>query len=242
MRNTWTIYRREISAYFNSPIAYIFIILFVLIMAFMFFVVNGFFSQSTPDVRSYFSIIPWVFPIFIPTVTMRLWSEEMRAGTIELLMTLPLRSWEVVLGKYLAGFTVIILSLLLTVVVPLSVSIVTELDWGVVVGTYVGAVVMASVYIALGAWISTFTHNQIVAVLVAVACSFLLSLLGVQPVIVYLDRFISGLGSFVGWFGTFFHFQEFSKGLLNPVGFIYAVSVTAFFLTLNNIFVEGRKF
>ena len=242
MRNILTIYRREIAAYFNSPIAYIFIFLFVAFMAFWFFVLNGFFKQQSPDVMNYFQIIPWVFAIFIPAVTMRLWAEEKRAGTIELLMTMPLQGWQIVVGKYLAGFTVICLTLLLTVIVPLTTSAVTSVDWGVVFSTYIGCLVIASVYIALGAWISTFTHNQIVALLVAVACSFLLAFLGFPPVVKHLNDFITGFGGFVGWFGTFYHFQDFTRGLVNPVGLIYAVSVTAFFLTLNNVFVEGRKF
>ncbi|MCZ6795688.1 MAG: ABC transporter permease subunit [Planctomycetota bacterium] len=243
MNNVCTIYRREIGAYFNSPIAYIFIVLFIAFMAFWFFIQIGFFKQSSPNVLTYYQTIPWVFAVFIPAVTMRLWAEEKRAGTIELLMTMPIESWQVVLAKYLASFTVIALSLLVTVVVPLTGAIVTDVDSGVVFSTYVGCMVIASVYIALGAWVSTFTHNQIVALLVAVFCSFILSFLGFPNVIKAInDVTDTSLGNFVGWFGTFYHWQEFTRGLINPVGLIYSVGLTAFFLTLNNVFVEGRKF
>jgi ABC-2 type transport system permease protein len=243
MRNVWTIYRRELATYFSSPIAYIFIALFVLILAFFFFVVNRFFSLPEPDLRPYFSILPWAFAVFIPAVTMRLWAEEKRAGTIELLMTLPLKSWEVVLGKYFAGYTVIAISLLLTLAtLPTSLSFVVDLDWGMVIASYVGALVLAGVYIALGAWVSTFSQNQVVALLLALVLSFVAGLIGVQPVILFLNKVFSPLGSFVGWFGTYYHFEDFFKGLINPVGLIYAVSLSAFFLVLNNVFVEGRKY
>jgi ABC-2 type transport system permease protein len=242
MRNVLTIYRREIATYFNSPIAYIFIFLFVAILAFLFFFVNNFFGQQNPDLRGYFGFLPWAFFVFIPAVTMRLWSEEKRAGTIEILMTLPLKSWEIVIGKFLAGYTVIALSLLLTLIVPISVQSVLQLDWGLIFASYAGALAIAGVYIALGAWISTFTHNQIVALLIAVALSFLAVIIGVQPVILAINKVIPGLGTFIGWFGTAYHFQDFARGLINPVGLIYAASVTAFFLVLNNVFVEARKY
>jgi ABC-2 type transport system permease protein len=243
MRNIWTIYRREIGAYFDSPIAYIFIFLFLVLMAFIFFIVNDFFSMNYPDVRTYYALLPWVFAVFVPAVTMRLWSEEKRAGTIELLMTLPFRGWQIVLGKYFAALTVIVVALIPTVFVPWSVASVTTIDWGVVFATYVGSIAIASVYIALGAWVSTFTHNQIVALLVSIATCFFIAFLGHPKVIDFLNEYVADrVGNFVGWFATYSHFQEFTRGLLNPVDVIYAASVTAFFLTLNNVFVEGRKY
>lgn len=242
MKNVWTIYRREIAAYFNSPIAYIIVVLFVMILSFIFFIINDFGGQTQPFIRGYFTLLPWVFAIFIPAVTMRLWAEEMRAGTIELLMTMPIKSWEIVVGKYLAAYTVILICLLFTLPAPLlAATAVTDVDWGALFSTYVGAAVIASVYIAFGAWISTFTHNQIVALLVSMIVLLVVSFVGFPPFTLYLNR-LAGLGNFLSWFGTYYHFQEFSRGLLNPVGFIYAGSVTVFFLVLNNMFVEGRKY
>ena len=241
MRNILTIYRREVASYFNSPIAYIFIILFIFILGFLFFVFFPFFSQSNPDLRNFFFWFPWVLSIFIPAVTMRLWSEERRSGTIELLMTWPLQAWEVVVGKYLAGLFVIAVSLALTLVVPLSLGSVTSIEWGIVFTSYLGALLISSVYIALGAWASTLTSNQIVSLLVAIAFSLVMVGIGSPPVVKFLNG-VEGLGNFIGWFGTDSHFREFSKGLVNPVGLIYGFSLTVFFLVLNNLFVEGRKF
>ncbi len=242
MRNILTISRREVAAYFNSPIAYIFMILFIFILSFLFFVFFPFFSQTNPDLRNFFFWFPWVLSIFIPAVTMRLWSEERRSGTIELLMTWPLQAWEVVVGKYLAGLFVIAISLILTLVVPISLSSsVSSLEWGVVFTSYLGALLISSVYIALGSWASTLTNNQIVSLLIAIAFSLVMVGIGYPPVVKFLNA-LPGLGNFIGWFGTDSHFREFSKGLINPVGLIYGFSLTVFFLVLNNLFVEGRKF
>ncbi|MEC9032868.1 MAG: ABC transporter permease subunit [Planctomycetota bacterium] len=242
MRNILTISRREVAAYFNSPIAYIFMILFIFILSFLFFVFFPFFSQTNPDLRNFFFWFPWVLSIFIPAVTMRLWSEERRSGTIELLLTWPLQAWEVVVGKYLAGLFVIAISLILTLVVPISLSSsVSSLDWGVIFTSYLGALLISSVYIALGSWASTLTNNQIVSLLIAIAFSLVMVGIGYPPVVKFLNG-LPGLGNFIGWFGTDSHFREFSKGLINPVGLIYGFSLTVFFLVLNNLFVEGRKF
>ena len=241
MRNILTISPREVAAYFNSPIAYIFMILFIFILSFLFFVFFPFFSQTNPDLRNFFFWFPWVLSIFIPAVTMRLWSEERRSGTIELLMTWPLQAWEVVVGKYLAGLFVIAISLILTLVVPMSLSSVTSLEWGVVFTSYLGALLISSVYIALGSWASTLTNNQIVSLLIAIAFSLVMVGIGYPPVVKFLNA-LPGLGNFIGWFGTDSHFREFSKGLINPVGLIYGFSLTVFFLVLNTLFVEGRKF
>ena len=242
MRNILTISRREVAAYFNSPIAYIFMILFIFILSFLFFVFFPFFSQTNPDLRNFFFWFPWVLSIFIPAVTMRLWSEERRSGTIELLLTWPLQAWEIVVGKYLAGLFVIAISLILTLVVPISLSSsVSSLEWGVVFTSYLGALLISSVYIALGSWASTLTNNQIVSLLIAIAFSLVMVGIGYPPVVKFLNA-LPGLGNFIGWFGTDSHFREFSKGLINPVGLIYGFSLTVFFLVLNNLFVEGRKF
>ena len=242
MKNVITIFRRETAAYFNSPIAYIAICLFVAVLSFIFFLVGNFFKRPEPDIRFFFQFMPWVLAIFVPAFTMRLWSEEKRSGTIELLMTTPLRSWEIVVGKYLAGYVVFAIGLIATMVVPLTVEVVTDLDWGTIMATYVGAFVVTSVYIAIGAWVSTFTQNQIVALLVSIVVAIILTFLGFSWVVNWTNGIYSGLGNFLGWFGTLYHFQEFSKGLISPVGLIYGASVTAFFLILNNVFVEGRKY
>ncbi len=243
MRNVWTIYRREFAAYFNSPIAYIFICAFPAIMAFFFFVVNRFFAQEHPDLRRYFEILPIAYFIFIPAITMRLWSEEKRQSTIEVLMTLPLKTWEVVAAKFLASYTIVAFCLLLTVLVPISVSFVLPLDGSALVASYVGAFLIAGVYIAIGAWLSALTENQVVAFLGAMVASALLCFIGISTVTDWINKNVwDGLGRFVGYFGTYFHFEEFAKGQISAVGVVYALSMIGLFLGLNNLAVESRKY
>jgi ABC-2 type transport system permease protein len=242
MTNFTTIYRREISSYFTSPIAYIFICVFLIVMGVYFFLFNAFFQQQNPDLRNYFGVFPLTFALLIPAVTMRLWSEEKKSGTIELLMTMPLKSWEVVLAKFLAGYTVVAITLLLTLVVPISASFVTELDWGVIAASYFGSLLLAGVYLAVGAWTSSLTENQIVALLVAMVFLIILWGIGFPPFTQFLNKTISGLGTGLGWFGSAYHFENFVKGIVNPVDLVYAFSLMVFFLILNNFTVEWRKY
>jgi ABC-2 type transport system permease protein len=242
MGNVLTIYKRELKSYFTSPIAYIFIIAFLVVMAVYFFAINGFFQQPNPDLRAYFAALPLAFALLIPAVTMRLWSEEKKSGTIEVLMTLPVKSWEAVLGKFLAGYTVVALTLLLTLTVPLSIQFVVDLDWGVVISSYIGAFILAGVYIAVGAWVSALTENQIVALLVSMVFLIILWGASLPQVTEVVNGLIDGLGSTLSWFGTFSHYQNFVKGLINPVDLVYAFSMMAFFLILNNFAVEWRKY
>ncbi|MBI4603558.1 MAG: ABC transporter permease subunit [Planctomycetes bacterium] len=242
MKNAWIIYRREIASYFTSPVAYIFICAFLVVMGVFFFLYNAFFQQANPELRSYFGAFPLSFALLIPAVTMRLWSEEKKAGTMEVLMTLPLKSWEVVLGKFLAGYTVIVLTLALTLTVPLTVAIAVDLDWGALFASYVGAVFLSGVYIAIGSWMSSLTENQIVALLAAMVFLFLLWGIGFPPVIRVMNGVVPGLGTGLGWFGSSYHFENFIKGVVNPVDVVYALSMMAFFLILNNFAVEWRKY
>lgn len=242
MTNVWTVYRREMLSYFTSPIAYIFGIAFLVTLGVFFFLYNGFFSRASPELRFYFYILPLAFVLLIPAVTMRLWSEEKKAGTLEMLMTLPLKSWEVVLGKFMAGYSVILLTLLLTISVPLTVAMTVDLDWGVVFTSYLGAFLLAGVYIALGAWISALTENQVVALLVSMVFLFVLWGIGFPHVVDFFNGIKSGLGRAIGWFGTSSHYEGFIKGIVNPVDIVYALSLMAFFLILNNFAVEWRKY
>jgi gliding motility-associated transport system permease protein len=243
MRNVCTIYRREFAAYFNSPIAYIFICAILAIMSFFFFAVNQFFAQPTPDLRYYFTMLPIAFFIFIPAITMRLWSEEKRQSTIEMLMTLPLNTWEVVVGKFLASYTIVAIYILLTIALPVSLAFVLPLDGMALVACYLGTLLMAGVFIAIGSWISALTENQVVAFLVASVVCAVVCLLGIPSVIDWIDKSLwHGLGKFIGYFGTFFHYDQFVKGQIGMVGVIYCLSMIGLFLGLNNLAVESRKY
>ena len=247
MTNLITVYRRECSSYFNSPIAYILIIAFLALMSLIFFSFMTFFKQPNPDFRPYFENL-LSFSLFsfliLPAITTRLWSEERKQGTIELLMTYPLKTWEVVGAKFLAGYTLVVVSVLLTLTVPFTVSFVLPLDWGAVFTNYMGILLIASVYIALGAFVSSMTQNQIVALMITIVCSAALLASGVPQVMTWMDENLPWqIGSLLGKsFGTFFHYQNFARGLVNPVDLVYIAGMTGLFLLLNMLAVEGRKY
>ncbi len=245
MGSLFNLYRRECSSYFNSPIAYILIVGCLLVLSFIFFPFLGFFKSSSPDFRAYFeNVISFAFftAVFIPLVTMRLWSEEKKQGTQEVLLTLPLKTGHVVLAKFFAAYTVVAATVLLTLVVPLTISSVLDLDWGAIVSNYIGILLISAVYVAIGAAVSALTENQIVAFMIALIVSALICFIGYPPVIQSINENLGGLGDKLGNFGTYFHYQNFAKGLISAVDIIYAVSMTVLFLFLNNIFVESRKY
>jgi ABC-2 type transport system permease protein len=225
--------------------AYIIIIAFLLAMSFIYFPIIGFFSRPDPDFRYYFEN-PYSFAffslVFIPAITMRLWSEERKQGTMELLLTLPIRTWEVVLAKFLAAFAIVLITILLTLPVPLSISLVLHLDWGAIFTTYLGIILISTVYIALGTCASALTENQIVAFMLAIVGSAVICFIGRPEVIKWFDENLWDMGTLFGFLGTFFHFQDFSKGLINPLGLIYCFAFTTIFLIINNIIVEARKY
>ena len=247
MSNVVTVYRRECSSYFNSPIAYILIVAYLVLMSLIFFSFLSFFKQPNPDFRPYFeNIYSFSFFSFIilPAVTMRLWSEEKKQGTVELLMTFPLKTWEVVLAKFFAGYTIVALAILCTLIVPFMVSGVLALDWGAVWSNYLGILLVAMVYTALGAFVSSMTQNQIVALMITVALSAVLLALGHPAAMTWIDESLGGqIGTFLGkTFGTFIHYQNFARGLINPVDVVYVGGMTILFLILNVLAVESRKY
>ena len=245
MGNFITVYRRECNAYFNSPIAYILIVAFLLGMSFIFFPVLNFFGSPSPTFRAYFeNFFSFCFftLLIIPALTMRLWAEEKKQGTIELLLTLPLKTWHVVLAKFLASYTVVGVALLLTLSVPLSINSVLALDWGTVFTGYVGMFLIAGIVLALGGFTSALTENQVVGFILAVAGSGLIFFLGYPGVVSFLNDKLFGIGDFVGRFGTFTHYQNFAKGLVSFVDLVYVFSMMGLFLLLNNIVVESRKY
>ena len=236
MRNTGPIFKRELGSYFNSPIAYIFITVFLGLSGWLFF--KGFFVVGEASLRMLFGILPWIFLFFIPAVTMRLWAEEKKSGTMELLMTLPVTDAEAVLGKYLASLVFLVLSLALSLVIPLFVALLGEPDPGQIVGGYVGAVLMGGAFLAIGLFISSLTENQIVAFIISVVVTFGLFILGEDFVLFGLPDRLVPVFSFIGLGG---HYDSISRGVIDSRDVIYYLSVIVFFLYLNVKSIEARK-
>lgn len=236
MRNTGPIFKRELAGYFNSPIAYIFITVFLGLSSWLFF--KGFFVVGQASLRMFFGILPWIFLFFIPAITMRLWAEERKVGTMELLMTLPVTDTEAVLGKYLASFAFLVLSLALSLVIPVFVAVLGDPDPGQVVGGYVGAVLMGGAFLAIGLFVSSLTENQIVAFIISVVFTFGLFILGEDFVLFGIPDWLVPVFSFIGLGG---HYDSISRGVLDSRDIIYYVSIILFFLYLNIKSIEVRK-
>jgi len=236
MKIILTIFWKEFRGYFNSPVAYIFIISFLVFTNWLFF--KGFFLLNQSSLRSFFSILPWVFMFLAPAVTMRSWAEEKKLGTVELLMTLPVRDYEVVLGKFLASFIFLIVTLLCTLPLPLTVMLVGNPDIGPIWGGYLGAFLMGGAYLAIGCFASSLTENQIVAFIIAIFLCFALLITAENLVIMNLPAALVPVFSFLG-LGA--HFDSIGRGVIDSRDIVYYISVIGFFLFLNGLSVESRK-
>lgn len=236
MRNIFIILRKELRTYFDSPIAYVFIIAFLSFSNWLYF--RGFFLINQVDMRDYFFFLPWIFLIFIPSVTMRLWAEEKKIGTIEILMTLPVKDHEVVLGKFLASFIFLLIALALTFPIPLTLSLLGDVDPGPIIGGYIGACFLGGAYLAIGLFVSSLAENQIVAFIIAIILSFALFIIGEDLVLVTIPE---SLAPFFAYLGLGKHFVSLQRGVIDSRDLIYYLSVIGFFLFLNIQSVESRK-
>lgn len=236
MKNTHPIFRRELAGYFNSPIAYIFITVFLGLSSWLFF--KGFFVVGEASLRMFFGLLPWIFLFFVPAITMRLWAEEKKVGTMELLMTLPVTDTEAVLGKYLASLAFLVMSLGLSFVIPIIVSLLGDPDPGQIVGGYFGAVLMGGAFLAIGLFISSLTESQIVAFIVAVVATFGLFILGEDFVLFGIPEWLVPIFSFAGLGG---HYDSISRGVIDSRDITYYLSIIVFFLYLNVKSIESRK-
>jgi ABC-type transport system involved in multi-copper enzyme maturation permease subunit len=241
MRDVWIIFRREMGAYFESPIAYIFIVVFLILTGG--FYTNGFFLNGVADMREFFGTLPLYLLFFIPALTMRLWAEDQRQGTFELLMTLPMRPGHIVLGKYLAGLAFFAIALACTFTIPLSLMWIGDPDLGAIACGYVGSLLLGGLFLAVGIFVSGLFKDQITAfVLTLLACS-LFVLAGTPFFVAILDGWIGGLGSFLSQaFAISARFEGIQRGVLGGSDVLFFVSFSAVFLVLNALSLEGRKY
>ena len=233
-----TIVRKELRSYFLSPVALIFLGVFLVATLFIFFTLAKFFARNLADVRPLFNWLPILLVFLVSAITMRQWSEEQKLGTLEVLLTLPLKTSHLVIGKFLAGVILVMLALALTVPLPITVSTLGDLDWGPVIGGYVGALLLASTYMAIGLCVSSRTDNQIVALMVTLVIGGLLYLIGSEPV---AEFFGNRTGEFLRSIGTGSRFESIERGVLDIRDFVYYGSLTVFFLTLNVYFLELKR-
>ena len=242
MANVWIIYKRELSAYFGTPIAYVFLAIFVFLGGIFAFYIGNFFEREQADLQSFFQFHPWLYLFLIPALSMRLWAEERRAGTIELLFTLPVTMTEVVLGKFLAAWKFTAIALSLTFPLWLTVNYLGDPDNGVILAGYLGSLLMAGAFLAIGSCISALTRNQVIAFVVSgvVCLGFVLS--GFPLVLDFVGAVAPAIVvDAVRSFSFLTHFQAIGKGVLDAGDVIYFFSLIVFWLFVNAVVIEWRK-
>lgn len=235
MNNIYSIFKKEVRSYFNSPIAYIFITLFLLLSGYFFG--STLFLQNQADLRSVFGFwVPFFLTLFVPAMTMRLIAEEKRSGTLEVLVTMPIRDSEVILGKYLAAFVLLLTAILLTFTYPLTISILGNADGGSIVGGYLGLILMGASYLAIGVYISSMTENQIVAFIISLTIIFALFML--DKILMLVP---SGLVSILEYVSINNHFANIARGVIDSRDLIYYLSLIFLGLFLATRTLASRK-
>ena len=218
MRQVVHIFRKEFSTYFVSPIAYIVITIFLLVTGWFFFATFFLFNQA--NLRTFYTLLPVVFAFVIPAITMRLISEEINVGSDEILLTMPVTFRDVILGKFLASVALVGAMLIPTLAYPLTVSFMGQLDWGPVVGGYVGAFFLGAAFSAVGLFASALTRNQIIAFIIGLAICFTLTL--IDKMLYFLPQSLLGVFAYLG---ADFHFQNIAKGIIDSRDILYFVSI-----------------
>ncbi|HUO88284.1 MAG TPA: ABC transporter permease [Rhizomicrobium sp.] len=242
MKYVWPIFKREFAAYFATPLAYVFIVIFLLAMGAFTFYVGRFYDNGIADLSVFFGYHPWLYLFLVPAIAMRLWAEERRTGTVELLLTLPVPLWATVVGKYLAAWAFIAVALALTFPIWLTVNYLGDPDNGVIVASYAGSLLMAGAYLAIGACISSTTNNQVIAFVVTVVVCFLFAISGAPLVLDFFRAWAPlALVTTVSSFSFLTHFTAISAGVIDMRDLIFFFSLIALFLTANVVVVDLKK-
>lgn len=242
MRNVLTILRRELTGYFTTPLAYVFIVIFLALAGILTFFVGNFFERGQADLQPFFNFHPWLFVVLIPALSMRLWAEERKSGTIELFLTLPIRMTEAVIGKFLAAWCFAGIALALTFPFWITVNFLGQPDNGVILASYIASWLMAGAMLAVGACVSTITKNQVIAFVVTAALVFVFTAAGSSIV----------LGVFEGWAPEWLthgiaqmsflgHFSAITRGVIDMRDLVYFLSIIIAFLGANAILVDLKK-
>ncbi len=238
MNQIFTIAQKELKTYFGTPMAALFIGIFLLSSLFSFFWIESFFARNIADVRPLFSWMPLLMCFLVAALTMRQWSEEEKSGTLEILLTLPLRLHHLVLGKFLAALILVFLALLLTLGLPVTVSMIGALDWGPVIGSYLGALLLAAAYISIGLFISSRTDNQIIALMLTVFVTGSLYLIGTSGI---TDFFGNRGADLLRSLGSGSRFASIERGVIDLRDILYYLSLTLFFISLNVFSLDSKR-
>ena len=239
---TGIIFKRELRAYFATPLAYVFIVIFLALSGVFTFYLGNFYGRGQADLQPFFAFHPWLYLLLVPAIAMRLWAEERKSGTIELLLTLPVTMWQAVLGKFLAAWAFVGIALALTFPMWITVNYLGNPDNGVIVAGYLGSLLMAGGYLAIGACVSAATKNQVIAFIAALVICLVFTLAGFPLV---LDAFSAwapqGLIELVSSLSFLSHFQAISKGVLALSDLVYFLVMIGAWLLAGAIVIDLKK-
>jgi len=242
MRLVRTIIKRELVAYFTSPVAYVFLVIFLLLTGFFTFTAGNFFERGEASLAAFFGWHPWLFLVVVPAIGMRLWAEERRSGTLELLFTMPIATWQAILGKFLASWLFIAVALALTFPAVLTVNVLGSPDNGAIFAGYLGSFFMAGAYLAVTSMTSAMTRNQVVAFILSVVACLFLVLAGFNPVTDLMTRWASpALVDTVAAFSVVTHFDGFQRGVIDSRDFLYFASVIGFALFATGVILRAHR-
>jgi ABC-2 type transport system permease protein len=244
--NSWAnikaVMKRELGGYFTSPIAYVFLVIFLLLTGFFTFTVGNFFERGEASLVSFFTWHPWLYLFLVPAVGMRLWSEERRLGTLELLLTMPITTWQAIIGKFLASWLFLALALVLTFPVVITVNWLGDPDNGVIVAGYVGSLLLAGAYLAISCMTSAMTRNQVISFILSVMICLFLILAGYTPVTDLLTRIANPIVvQVVAAFSVMTHFEAFQRGVLDTRDVIFFLSLMGFALFTTGVIIRNQR-
>jgi ABC-2 type transport system permease protein len=236
------VFRRELASYFATPVAYVFIVIFLILAGTFTFYLGGFYERGQADLAPFFSFHPWLYLFLVPAVSMRMWSEERKSGTIELLLTLPVTMWQAVVGKFLAAWTFVGIALALTFPIWIIVNYLGSPDNGVILASYIGSFLMAGAFLAIGSCLSACTRSQVVAfILTAVVCLVLL-LAGYPLVLGFFGSWApQGLVDAVAGLSFLAHFGSISRGVIDLRDLVYFLLTIAFWLYASAVVIDLKK-
>ena len=242
MRNVWTIVKRELTSYFSSPVAYVFLVIFLLLTGFFTFTAGSFFERGEASLASFFGWHPWLYLVLVPAVGMRLWAEERRSGTLELLLTMPVAPWQAIVAKFVASWVFIGVALALTFPAIITVNILGEPDNGMIIAGYLGSFFLAGAYLAVTCMTSAMTRNQVVAFILSVVLCLFLILAGFNPVTDLLTRWANpAVIDTVAAFSVVTHFDNFQRGVIDLRDLVFFLSVIGFALFATGIIIRGHR-
>jgi ABC-2 type transport system permease protein len=242
MRVIWTIAKRELAAYFTSPVAYVFLVIFLLLTGFFTFTAGNFFERGEASLSAFFGWHPWVYLMLVPAVGMRLWAEERRSGTLELLLTMPVAPWQAIVAKFLASWLFLAVALVLTFPTVVTVNVLGEPDNGVVAAGYLGSFLLAGAYLAISCMTSAMTRNQVVAFILSVVLCLFLILAGFNPVTDLMVRWASpAVVDTVAAFSVITHFDGFQRGVIDTRDLFFFLSVIGFALFATGVIIRGHR-